>query len=73
VNLSAEDATATYDYLETRVRAYPADLGASEAGLRAIIDVSADLGQLDPPVPTAGEIQDLTALTRARQLARDQR
>lgn len=69
VSMSAEDAGATYDLLVTQLQAYPPNMEPSNAGIQAVIDISVQLGDIDPPGPSVSELLDLDALHAAQQLA----
>lgn len=68
LNMSADDAQATYDLLITQLNVFPVDLTPSSEGLQAVIDVSVKLGDVTPPGPSQAELLDLDALHAAQQL-----
>lgn len=68
VSMSADDAGATYDLLVPQLQVYPPNMEPSPEGIQNLIDVSLQLGDIQPPGPSVSDITDLAALHAAQQL-----
>ena len=63
--VSAEEASATYDLVVERVRAYPPDLRATREHLTALLDIMQETGNVPQPLPDLERFLDGTYLDEA--------